>query len=99
MLRRQFFTRTIGALVGAVCAPFVGKAGGEKYGAPGIQVVDIPDFQPSDFDLGPKCRWPADVYAGPVTSIEPSAGGVFIKTPDREWFLQDNKSWWPVVGR
>jgi hypothetical protein len=26
MLRRQFFTRTIGALVGAVCAPFAGKA-------------------------------------------------------------------------
>jgi hypothetical protein len=26
MLRRQFFRSTIGALVGAVCAPFVGKA-------------------------------------------------------------------------
>lgn len=26
MLRRQFFTRTIGALVGAVCAPLLGKA-------------------------------------------------------------------------
>lgn len=26
MLRRQFFTRTIGALVGVVCAPLLGKA-------------------------------------------------------------------------
>jgi hypothetical protein len=49
MIRRSFLTRTLGAIAGAVCAPFVGKAGGEKYGTPGIQVVDIPDFQPSDF--------------------------------------------------
>ncbi len=26
MLRRAFFTRTLGAIAGAVCAPFVGKA-------------------------------------------------------------------------
>jgi hypothetical protein len=49
MIRRSFLTSTLGAIAGAVCAPFVGKAGGEKYGSPGIQVVDIPDFQPAYF--------------------------------------------------
>jgi hypothetical protein len=63
MLRRQFFRSTIGAVVGAVCAPFVGKAGGEKYGTPGIQVVDIPDFQPSDFGEPELCDHQKEIIA------------------------------------
>ncbi len=45
MIRRELFRRTLGAIAGAVCAPFVGKAAESRY----VIVCDVATGSYSDF--------------------------------------------------